>query len=130
MTHRGYFLDVLLSWVRSPPARWPRSTSTRARGWWQGPRAPFRFENDWTYALNIDKLGHAYGAYVLSHLFSYSMDWSGFTHSTSIYYGSVMGLAYLRFFNQIRLSGGVFEPFTLNSFGVSLSVSFVPGILP
>ena len=66
----------------------------QARAWWQGPRAPFRFENDWTYALNIDKLGHAYGAYVLSHLFSYSMDWSGFTHSTSIYYGSVMGLAY------------------------------------
>jgi VanZ family protein len=66
----------------------------QARAWWEGPRAPFRFENDWVYALNIDKLGHAYGAYALSHLFTYSMDWSGFSHSTSIYYGSVLGLAY------------------------------------
>jgi hypothetical protein len=66
----------------------------QARAWWQGPRAPFRFENDWVYALNIDKLGHAYGAYTLSHLFMYSMDWSGFTHSASVYYGSVLGLAY------------------------------------
>ena len=66
----------------------------QARAWWEGPRAPFRFENDWVYALNIDKLGHAYGAYTLSHLFTYSMDWSGFSHSTSIYYGSVLGLAY------------------------------------
>jgi hypothetical protein len=66
----------------------------QARAWWQGPRAPFRFENDWVYALNIDKLGHAYGAYTLSHLFTYSMDWSGFSHNTSIFYGSVLGLAY------------------------------------
>lgn len=66
----------------------------QARAWWQGPRAPFRFENDWTYALNIDKVGHAYGAYVMSHLFSYSMDWCGFSHMTGVYYGSILGLAY------------------------------------
>jgi hypothetical protein len=66
----------------------------QARAWWQGQRSPFRFENDWDYAMNIDKLGHAYGAYTLSHLFTYSMDWGGLSHSTSIYYGSVLGLAY------------------------------------
>jgi len=48
------------------------------------------------------------------------------------YFRSRLGLEFdrMRFFNQVRLSGGMFEPFTLNSFGVSLSVSFVPGILP
>jgi hypothetical protein len=48
------------------------------------------------------------------------------------YFRSRLGLEYerMRFFNQIQSSGGVFEPFTLNSLGVSLSVSFVPGILP
>jgi hypothetical protein len=62
--------------------------------WWQGPRAPFRFENDWDYALNVDKLGHAYGAYLLSHLFGYSLRWSGLSRSSSVWYGSVLGLSY------------------------------------
>jgi len=62
--------------------------------WWQGPRAPFRFENDWDYALNIDKLGHAYGAYLLSHLFGYSLRWSGFDRPSSVLYGSIFGLGY------------------------------------
>jgi hypothetical protein len=45
---------------------------------------------------------------------------------------SKLGLEYdsMRFFNQIGSTQGAFEPFTLNSLGVSLSVSFVPGILP
>jgi hypothetical protein len=43
--------------------------------WWQGQRAPFRFENDWVYALNIDKFGHTYGAYLLSNIFKYSLSW-------------------------------------------------------
>ncbi len=62
--------------------------------WWQGPRAPFRFENDWDYALNIDKLGHAYGAYLLSHLFGYALQWSGVRRAPSILYGSLLGLGY------------------------------------
>jgi hypothetical protein len=48
------------------------------------------------------------------------------------FFRSKLGIEYdrMRFYNQIRASGGVFEPFTLNSLGVSLSVSFVPGIVP
>ena len=62
--------------------------------WWQGERAPFQFENDWTYALNIDKFGHAYGAYLLSNLFTYSLSWSGFDRRSSVFYGSMLGLGY------------------------------------
>jgi hypothetical protein len=62
--------------------------------WWQGPRAPFRFENDWDYALNIDKLGHAYGAYLLSHLFGYGLRWSGIPQEHALLYGSLLGLGY------------------------------------
>jgi hypothetical protein len=36
----------------------------------------------------------------------------------------------MRFFNQVRPGGGAFDPFTLSAAGVSLSVSFVPGIVP
>ena len=62
--------------------------------WWQGPRAPFRFENDWIYALNVDKLGHMYAGYLLSRVFRYSLEWSGFSEHTSMFYGSVLGLSY------------------------------------
>jgi hypothetical protein len=62
--------------------------------WWQGPRAPFRFENDWVYALNVDKLGHMYAGYLLSRMFKYSLEWSGFSEHTSTFYGSVLGLSY------------------------------------
>jgi hypothetical protein len=62
--------------------------------WWQGPRAPFVFVNDWSYALNIDKLGHLYSGYLLSRLFGYSLRWSGFNEETSTFYGSILGLSY------------------------------------
>jgi len=62
--------------------------------WWQGPRAPFRFQNDWVYALNVDKLGHMYAGYVLARTFKYMLSWSGFSEHTSTFYGSVLGLSY------------------------------------
>ena len=62
--------------------------------WWQGPRAPFRFENDWIYALNVDKLGHMYAGYLLSRTFKYTLEWSGFSEHTSTFYGSALGLTY------------------------------------
>lgn len=62
--------------------------------WWQGERAPFRFENDWVYALNVDKLGHMYAGYLLSRSFGYTLRWSGFSDHASTFYGSVLGLSY------------------------------------
>jgi len=62
--------------------------------WWQGPRGPFRFENDWVYALNVDKLGHMYAGYILSRTFKYLLEWSGFSEHTSTFFGSVLGLTY------------------------------------
>jgi hypothetical protein len=62
--------------------------------WWQGPRAPFRFENDWSYALNVDKLGHMYAGFILARTFGSMLEWSGFSEHTSTFYGSVLGLSY------------------------------------
>ncbi len=64
------------------------------QAWWQGSRATFRFENDWSYALNIDKFGHAYGAYILSRGFSASLAWVGFSHAESAFWGPMLGLGY------------------------------------
>jgi len=59
-----------------------------------GAPGSFPFENDWTYALNVDKLGHMYAGYLLSRVFRYSLEWSGFSEHTSTFYGSVLGLSY------------------------------------
>ncbi len=64
------------------------------KAWWQGPRAPFRFANDWDYAMNVDKQGHAYGAYLLAHLFGYALRWGGEDRASSTLYGSLFGLGY------------------------------------
>ena len=64
------------------------------RAWWQGPRGPFRFENDWVYALNVDKLGHMYAGYVLSRTFGSMLRWGGISDHASTFYGSVLGLTY------------------------------------
>lgn len=62
--------------------------------WWQGPEEPFRFENDWEYALNIDKWGHTYGAYVASRMGRGAFRWCGLSENASLFYGSAFGLAY------------------------------------
>jgi len=62
--------------------------------WWQGPRGPFRFENDWVYALNVDKLGHMYAGYILSRTFGYMLRWGGYSEHTSVFFGSALGLTY------------------------------------
>ncbi len=62
--------------------------------WWQGQEEPFRFENDWTYALNIDKWGHMYGGYLAANIGRGALRWSGVNEKASLFYGSVAGLAY------------------------------------
>lgn len=62
--------------------------------WWQGERQPFHFENDWVYALNIDKLGHMYGSYVIANVSKSALSWSGVNSRNSLVYGSLTGLAY------------------------------------
>jgi len=62
--------------------------------WWQGDRAPFRFENDWQYALNIDKWGHTYGAYVAANVAQSALRWSNVPKQNSLVYGCLLGLSY------------------------------------
>jgi hypothetical protein len=64
------------------------------RAWWQGERTPFKFRNDWSYAMNIDKWGHMYGGNLMSRVFGYSLLWSGLSEKSSALYGSILGLTY------------------------------------
>lgn len=66
----------------------------QSKAWWQEKRTRFHFQNDWEYALWIDKLGHWWGAASLQHLFSSSMRWSNFSYETSNILGSFFALSY------------------------------------
>jgi hypothetical protein len=64
------------------------------QAWWQGERQPFRFENDWTYALNIDKFGHVFGGYLEASVGKAAFEWCGLDERKSVFFGAVGGLAY------------------------------------
>lgn len=66
----------------------------QSQAWWQEKRRNFHFQNDWEYALWIDKLGHWWGATALQHLFSSSLRWSNFSCETSNILGSLFALSY------------------------------------
>ncbi len=67
----------------------------QSRAWWQQTRTNhFHFQNDWEYALWIDKLGHWWGAAGIQHLFSSSLSWANFSDEASVILGSVLAFTY------------------------------------
>jgi len=62
--------------------------------WWLGERAPFHFQNDWEYALNVDKVGHIYATALTQHIFQKSLEWSGVSESKSVWYGAGLALMF------------------------------------
>jgi hypothetical protein len=57
--------------------------------WWSGARAKFHFEEDLIYAKNVDKVGHLYGANVLTFVFSRSLQWANLPEEKSILWGAI-----------------------------------------
>ncbi len=66
----------------------------QSKAWWQQSRTKFHFQNDWEYALWIDKIGHWWGATAIQHLFSSGLSWSGYSLQTSMILGSVLAFSY------------------------------------
>lgn len=56
--------------------------------WWKDNRTSFHFEEDFTYALNVDKLGHFYGAHVLAYSISSSLKWANVSDVPALWLGS------------------------------------------
>ncbi|MEL6536117.1 MAG: DUF2279 domain-containing protein [Bacteroidota bacterium] len=61
---------------------------------WYGDRArvPFHYYDDNAGWLQIDKLGHALGAYYYSNKGYYALRWAGVSHEKSLLYGGPLGL--------------------------------------
>jgi hypothetical protein len=66
----------------------------QANAWWKDQRTSFKFQNDPAYALGLDKIGHFYGAYLLSHFFSAGFEAANIQAEQSALYGSLAALAF------------------------------------
>lgn len=69
-------------------------------------RVPFEFYNDAAGYLQVDKFGHAYGAYLESYIGYRAMRWSGASKKKALLYGGALG-----FFLQspIEIIDGLYE---------------------
>jgi len=59
--------------------------------WWRDQRGPFHFQEDGAYALNVDKVGHFFGGAFASFIGRKSLEWSGFSRTTSVWGGFAIG---------------------------------------
>ncbi len=66
----------------------------QSNAWWRNQNSHFHFENDNKYALQIDKYGHYYGAYLLGHVFSSTLEASNVDLEKSYLYGSLMSFLF------------------------------------
>lgn len=62
--------------------------------WWKDLRGPFHIQDDWEYALHIDKAGHIYGGYILTHIATSMLDWVGVGEKNSVWFGATLGALY------------------------------------
>lgn len=63
-------------------------------GWWKDNRAPFHFHEDLVYGLNVDKIGHFYGAYALEFVIGKCLEWSNVSEEKALWIGSSGGLLF------------------------------------
>lgn len=62
--------------------------------WWAGKKTSFHFQNDWNYALSLDKIGHFYAAQLLAHFFSAGLEAGNIQSDDAAIWGSVGALAF------------------------------------
>ncbi len=66
-------------------------------GWWKDNRAPFHFKEDFVYGLSVDKVGHFYGADVISFLVRKSLLWANLSDKQALWIGAGGGLLFQTF---------------------------------
>ena len=57
-------------------------------GWWKDNRAPFHFQEDLVYGLNVDKIGHMYAATVFAFVAQRAFEWTNVSELTALWLGA------------------------------------------
>lgn len=95
------------------------------KAWWSDQRTKFHFQNDWNYALWIDKIGHAYGAMLIQHGISAGLEAANMQSKESAIYGSLAALTFQTFI-EIEDGFGPQWGFSPGDFGGDLFGSAYP----
>jgi len=106
--------------------------------WWKGTKTDFHFntKQDYQYALNADKLGHAYFAYAGTTVYGDLFRWTGMDSTSAIWSGFGVAMAYQTY---IEVRDGFSEGYgfswgdmAANTLGASLPVAkhYVPALRP
>ncbi len=71
--------------------------------WWKGEQDDFHFNNnqDYKYALNADKLGHFYFAYLTTNIYSDLFQWAGIKKRNALLYGGLVAFSF-QTFTEVR----------------------------
>lgn len=80
--------------------------------WWADQSRVFRIQDDWNYALWIDKIGHFYGTILISHGLSAGLEAANVSAEHSVIYGSLGAFlfqAYIEYEDGFGLDWG-FSP--------------------
>lgn len=64
-----------------------------AKGWWDNDSSHFHFENDFDYALNLDKFGHFAAGVVLAESFYEGYRWAGLSEFKSYLFAGLSAMA-------------------------------------
>ena len=63
-------------------------------GWWKDHRQPFHFQEDLGYGLNVDKIGHFYGASVFAFVTQKSTEWANVPEQDALWIGAGASLLF------------------------------------
>lgn len=58
------------------------------QGWWADNRAPFHFQEDLTYGLGVDKIGHFFGASALAFVIGNAVRWANVPEEQALWLAS------------------------------------------
>lgn len=63
--------------------------------WWSGARGPFHIQNDWSYALSMDKIGHFMEGGLIEKTMKGAFEWSGMDGRTAMWFGALFSIGYM-----------------------------------
>jgi hypothetical protein len=66
----------------------------QTQGWWKDNRAPFHFQEDLKYGLNVDKFGHFYGGVTSGFIFKKCFIWSNVPETQALWWGAGAALLF------------------------------------
>lgn len=95
--------------------------------WWKGDPTGFHFnlDQDWTYALGADKVGHAYFTSMATSALAGTFRWSGMDSTTAIWTGASVALLY-QTYNEVRDGFSVKYGFSPGDIGANILGAALP----